>query len=67
MWAGLHPQEPFHWKSAGGRPDVSPSKKRTPPLSLSLSLSLALCLQIARFLKLGAAPKELLALTSGRV
>ncbi len=63
MWAGLRPQEPFHWKSAGGRPDVSPSKKRTPALSLSLSL----CLQIAHFLKLGAAPKELLALTSGRV
>ncbi len=48
-------QELFNWKSAGGRPDVSPSKKRTPWLSLS------------RFLKLGATPKELLALTSGRV
>ncbi len=35
MWAGLRPQEPFHWKSAGGRPDVSPSKKRT-PLALAL-------------------------------
>ncbi len=56
MWAGLRPQEPFHWKSAGGRPDVSPSKKRTPALSL---LSLLLCLKIARFLILGAAPEEL--------
>ncbi len=37
MWAGLRPQEPFHWKSTGGRPDVSPSKKRTPAL-FSLSL-----------------------------
>ncbi len=64
MWAGLRPQEPFHWKSTGGCPDVSPSKKRMPSLSLALS---ALCLQIARFLKLGAAPNELLALTSGRV
>ncbi len=64
MWAGLRPQEPFHWKSAGGRPDVSPSKKRTPSTSLSLS---ALCLKVACFLKLGAAPNELLALTSGRV
>ncbi len=62
MWAGLRPQEPFHWKSAGGRPDVSPSKKTDP-------LALALCslLKIACFLKLGAAPNELLALTSGRV
>ncbi len=34
MWAGLRPQEPFHWKSAGGRPDVSPSKK-TDPSSLA--------------------------------
>ncbi len=50
MWAGLCPQEPFHWKSAGGRPDVSPSKKRTP---------LSLCLKITRFLKLGSAPEEL--------
>ncbi len=33
---------------------------------LSLSGALALCLKIARFLKLGAAPKELLALTSGQ-
>ncbi len=33
-------------------------------LILTPQLSLALCLQIARFLKLGAAPKELLALTS---
>ncbi len=62
MWAGLHPQEPFHWKSAGGRPDAH-LKSGPPPLSLSLTL----CLQIARFLKLGAAPKELLALTSGQV
>ncbi len=56
MWAGLRPQEPFHWKSAGGRPDVSPSKKRPPR---SRSLSLLLCLKITRFLKLGAAPEEL--------
>ncbi len=33
-------QEPFHWKSAGGRPDVSPARKRTPSLSLSLSAAL---------------------------
>ncbi len=39
MWAGLRTQEPFHWKSDGGRPDVSPSKKR-PPLSLALSAAL---------------------------
>ncbi len=36
------------------------------PFDTDLSLS-ALCLKIARFLKLGAAPNELLALTSGRV
>ncbi len=33
MWAGLCSQEPFHWKSAGGRPDVSPAKKRARTLS----------------------------------
>ncbi len=54
---GGAPQEPFHWKSAGGRPDVSPSKKRT--RFLSGTLALALCLKIACFLKLGAAPEEL--------
>ncbi len=36
MWAELRPQEPFHWKSAGGRPDVSPSKSGPPLSSLSL-------------------------------
>ncbi len=59
MWAGLRPQEPFHWKSAGGRPDVSPAKKQTPSLSLS-----ALCSKSRASLKLGATPKELAALTS---
>ncbi len=51
-------QEPFHWKSAGGRPDVSPARKRT-PLTPSLSL-----LENRASLKLGAAPEELAALTS---
>ncbi len=37
------------------------------PSDTDFALSLLLSLKIARFLKLGAAPNELLALTSGRV
>ncbi len=55
----LRLQEPFHWKSTGGRPDVSPSKKRIP------ALSLALCLEIARFFETWSySKKRLAALTS---
>ncbi len=39
-------QEPFHWKSAGGRPDVSPARKRTPSRCCSLSAAL---LEFAHF------------------
>ncbi len=55
MWVGLRPQEPFHWKSAGGRPDVSPAKK-TDPLALARSL-----LEIARFFEIWSCSKGALA------
>ncbi len=39
--AGLRPQEQFHWKSASGCTEVSPSKKTDPQLTALLSVWLA--------------------------